>query len=116
MGKSIRGHLKAYSNCRCVSYRLVEYHDRDVARLAIETLNGSELLGRKTIVREVCYIMEFYTVEIHRGLFQDLDPGDRAIPGLKGASNYKPIDSKKIPFNISVAPSCTVFVENVSHF
>ena len=46
--------------------------------------------------------------------FQDLDPGDRAIPGLKGASNYKPIDSKKIPFNISVAPSCTVFVENVS--
>lgn len=47
--------------------------------------------------------------------FQDLDPGDRAIPGLKGASNYKPIDSKKIPFNISVAPSCTVFVENVRH-
>lgn len=47
--------------------------------------------------------------------FKDLDPGDRAIPGLKGASNYKPIDSKKIPFNISVAPSCTVFVENVSH-
>ena len=48
--------------------------------------------------------------------FQDLDPGDRAIPGLKGASNYKPIDSKKIPFNISVAPSCTIFVENVRHF
>ena len=47
--------------------------------------------------------------------FQDLDPGDCAIPGLKGASNYKPIDSKKIPFNISVAPSCTVFVENVRH-
>ena len=92
---------------------MVEYHDTDSVRLAIETLNGSELLGRKLLVREVCYY--FYTVKIFTITgFQDLDPGDRAIPGLKGASNYKPIDSKKIPFNISVVPSCTVFVENVS--
>lgn len=94
---------------------MVEYHDRDVARLAIETLNGTDLLGRKILVREVHILWVFYTGVVHYSLFQDLDPGDRAIPGLKGASNYKPIDSKKIPFNISVAPSCTVFVENVRH-
>ena len=91
----------------------MEYHDKDAAKLAIEKLNGSQLIGRKVIVREVCH--GFYTVHIHSGLFQDLDPGDRTISGLKGASDYKPIDSKKIPFNISVAPSCTIFVENVRH-
>lgn len=93
---------------------MVEYHDKDSVRLAIETLNGSELLGRKTIVREVRWCFSNCRNILSCDLLQDLDPSDRAIPGLKGASNYKPIDSKKIPFNISVAPSCTVFVENVS--
>ena len=94
---------------------MVEYRDEDSVRLAIETLNGSELLGRKIIVREVRMLLLCVVYFIYFIWFKDLDPGDRAIPGLKGASNYKPIDSKKIPFNISVAPSCTVFVENVSH-
>ena len=73
MGKLREPHHKAYSNC--VSHRLVEYYDKDVARLAIETLNGSELLGRKVIVREVRYIMGFYTVDVHHGLFSGFGSG-----------------------------------------